>query len=234
MPLLPRWLPLAFLSFANASLPDGLRGNYQLQDSTMTLEAGLTEYYKVNPGLSDPRQMEDQESARYFRNHDTTHVIFGTHTDFINEGVNDLWTEFGVDISSDDYFMGFFNSQAGMDITLHYLRQWHALPAMLYYPFQLLPTIKSHAKNMTKQWPWDAPPTLYNQPIGDLRKEYNIVVINPEEKLKHIDFSVKMFAITVLFAIAFLSMFSGCFGCCCCCCCRPCRNGSAVTELKRD
>ena len=39
--------------------------------------------------------MKDKESARYFRNHDTTHVIFGTHTNFINEGVNYLWTEFG-------------------------------------------------------------------------------------------------------------------------------------------
>lgn len=234
--LLPAFVFL-LLSFARstsaAGLPDGLRGHYQLQDSAMTLEEGLNEYYKVNPGLSDPRTMDDRASAVYFRNHDTTHVIFGTHTDFINEGVNDLWTEFGVDISSDDYFMGFFQSQAGLDITLHYLRQAHALPAMLYYPFQLLPTIKSHAANMTKPWPWDAPPALYDRPLGELRKEFNIIVINPDEKLKQVGFSVKMFGITVIFALAFLSMFSGCF-CFCFCCCRPCRQGRAAKELKCD
>eukprot|EP00729_Bicosta_minor_P018002 gene18002-33834_t len=228
-------LPLALHAITCASLPQGLRGSYQLQDSTMTLAEGLAEYYTVNPGLSDPSQMKDKESARYFRNHDTTHVIFGTHTNFINEGVNDLWTEFGVDISGDDYFMGFFNSQSGVEITFHYLSQWHALPAMLYYPFQLLPTIKSHATDMTKLWPWDVPPAMYDQPIGELRKEFNIIVINPDEKLKHVDFSAKMFGITLLFALAFLSMFSACF-CCCCCCCHPCRKSSSgvMSELKRD
>lgn len=228
-------LPFALHAITCASLPQGLRGSYQVQDSSMTLAEGLAEYYKVNPGLSDPSLMEDKESARYFRNHDTTHVIFGTHTNFINEGVNDLWTEFGVDISGDDYYMGFLNSQPGVEITFHYLSQWHALPAMLYYPFQLLPTVKSHAANMTKLWPWDVPPAMYAQPIGELRKEFNIIVINPDEKLKHVDFSAKMFGITLLFALVFLSMFSACF-CCCCCCCHPCRRSSSskLSELKRD
>ena len=72
-----------------------------------------------------------------------------------------------------------------MEITLHYLSR-HTLPAMLYCPFQLLPTIKLHATNTTKLWPWNVPPALYDQPIGGLRKEFNIndIVINPEEKLK--------------------------------------------------
>lgn len=216
------------------ALPLGLRGAYQLQDSTMTLEEGLADYYTVNPGLSDPREMTDEESSRYFRNHDTTHVIFGTHTDDLNEGINDLWTEFGVDISSNDYIMGFFQSQAGAGITLHYLKdKMHKLPGMLYYSFQLLPTVKSHAANMTKLWPWDVPPVLYGQPIGELRREFNVIVINPEEKLKEIDFSVKMFVVTVLFALVLLALFSGCFCFCCCCCGRPCRKRSSVESAKK-
>ena len=127
--------------------------------------------------------------------------------------------------------MGFFESQSGTDITLHYLKdKWHKLPGMLHYSFQLLPTVKSHATNMTRLWPWDVPIALYDQPIGELRKEFNIIVINPEEKLKQIDFSVKMFAITVLFALVPLSLLSGCF---CCCCCRPCRKRPSLESAKK-
>ena len=89
-------------------LPWDLRGQYQLPDATMTLREGLAEYYRVNPGLSDPVEINDPKSAFYFRNHDSTHVVFGTHTGELHEGINDLWTIFGVDIRLRDYAGGFF------------------------------------------------------------------------------------------------------------------------------
>lgn len=52
----------------------------------MTLAEGLAEYYRVNPGLDEPKEMHNPESALWYRLHDTTHVIFGTHTGDLNEG----------------------------------------------------------------------------------------------------------------------------------------------------
>jgi hypothetical protein len=89
-------MSILFVSLLALALPcawgmrdDRVRGAYQAQNSTLTLREGLAEYYKENgkyTRLSKPDEMTDLESARYFRNHDATHVIFGTHTGDINEG----------------------------------------------------------------------------------------------------------------------------------------------------
>ncbi|MGB1015058.1 MAG: hypothetical protein ACPG4T_13055, partial [Nannocystaceae bacterium] len=80
--------------------PDyGIRGNYQLADTKLTLREGLAEYYRVNPGLSEPAFLDHKPSATFFHRHDCTHVIFGTHTGPLDEGVNDILTLFGVKIN---------------------------------------------------------------------------------------------------------------------------------------
>ena len=89
-------------------LPVGLRGSYQLPEAPQTLREGLAEYYRVNPGLSEPREIRDSRSAAYFHSHDTTHVVFGTHTGALHEVATDWWTFFGVDIRVRDSVSGFF------------------------------------------------------------------------------------------------------------------------------
>ncbi len=59
----------------NTDLPSGIRGHYQLPDTTMTLREGLEEYYAVNPGLSVPATIRDAKSASYFHNHDSTDLV---------------------------------------------------------------------------------------------------------------------------------------------------------------
>jgi hypothetical protein len=90
-------MSILFVSLLALALPcawgmrdDRVRGAYQAQNSTLTLREGLADYFKENgkyTRLSYPDGMEDLESAIYFRNHDATHVIFGTHTGDINEGI---------------------------------------------------------------------------------------------------------------------------------------------------
>ena len=96
----------------SSDLPSDLRVRYQRTDAKMTLREGLAEYYRANPGLSDPIRIKDPASATYFHNHnhnhDTRNMVFGTHTGQLHEGINDLLTIFGVDFSFRNFAGGFF------------------------------------------------------------------------------------------------------------------------------
>ena len=164
--------------------PEGLRGRYQLADCTMTLREGLADYYRVNPGLSDPDHIVDPKSARYFRNHDATHVVFGTHTSVLNESVNDLLTMLGVSIRWRDYLMGFLATAESKEISKDYLATTsvRASLALLGHTVRLLPSVWRHARAMKKKWPWDSSPEL-DRPLDELRAEYGIEVLHPDRVL---------------------------------------------------
>jgi hypothetical protein len=158
-------------------LPEHIRGHYQLQDSTMTLAEGLAEYYRVNPGLDDPKDIENPESALWFRLHDTTHVIFGTHTGDLNEGCNDYYTLFGVELSFMDYLRGYIKTEQSKSITAYYFK-WDTL-ITLWRTIVLTLPMRRLAKAMHKQWPWQPTEAMYQTPLVVLREEYGIQVAHP-------------------------------------------------------
>lgn len=160
-----------------SDFPEHIRGNYQLQDSTMTLEEGLAEYYRVNAGLDDPKDIDSAESALWFRLHDTTHVVFGTHTGDLNEGCNDLYTIFGVDLSLRDYGRGYLKTEQSTSITAYYYK-WDTL-RMLWMTVLLTLPMRRLAKAMNKKWPWQPTEKMYQTPLNELRAEYGISVAHP-------------------------------------------------------
>lgn len=166
-------------------LPSGLRGYYQLPDATMTLREGLAEYYLVNPGLSIPANLEDQKSAVYFHNHDSTHVVFGMHTGSLHEGVNDLWTIFGVDIRFRDYVMGFFATDQSEKISKEIADEFGGAKglALIWNTLRLLPELWRRTRAMNKKWPWTPSDRLLDAPLDELRAEYGIRVFQPEVAL---------------------------------------------------
>lgn len=158
----------------DTDLPKHIRGLYQLQDSTMTLAEGLAEYYRVNPGLYDPKDMDNPVSALWFRCHDTTHVIFGTHTGDLDEACNDWYALFGVDQTAREYLQGFSQTEASTDILKYYLN-WGFVETT-YKAFLLLLPVRRLAKAMPKKWPWHPSEKMYQTPICELRAEYGIQV----------------------------------------------------------
>jgi len=170
----------------NDVLPPGLRGYYQLPDATMTLREGLAEYYLVNPGLSIPANLEDQKSATYFHNHDSTHVVFGTHTGSLHEGVNDLWTIFGVDIRFREYVMGFLATDQSKKISKEIAEEFGGKHGarLIWHTLKLLPELRRRTRAMTKKWPWTPSEGLLDRPLNELRAEYGIRVFQPEVELK--------------------------------------------------
>ena len=161
----------------DTALPAGLRGHYQLPDSSMTLRDGLAEYYRVNPGLSDPAEIADPKSAAYFHNHDCTHVVFGTHTGYLNEGVNDLWTILGVDLRFRDYVAGFVASDESKEIMKQF--EPRSLARALWRSLCLTPEIWRRTRAMTRKWPWVPKQELMDRPLKEIRAEFAIDVFGP-------------------------------------------------------
>ena len=161
----------------------GLRGGYQLEETDMTLGQGLAEYYRVNPGLSNPSTLTDNKSAEYFHCHDCTHVIFGTHTGVIDEIVNDLWTIYGVQIRLSQYAAGFYATAEGKKIAKKF-----DIPETLratVKSLRLMPEIRRRGKAMTQKWPWVPPQDALDRPLVDIRAEYGIQVFHAEAVLAH-------------------------------------------------
>jgi hypothetical protein len=160
----------------------GIRGRYQDPETTMTLREGLAEYYQVNPGLSNPANITNEKSTAYFRNHDTTHVVFGTNTAILDEAVNDMLTIFGVDIRLRDYFWGFFATDEAKTIA----KEFRVVPVLsaLWHTARLMPKIWRHSRAMTKKWPWAAPGALMDRPLREIREEYGIELFRPEVALE--------------------------------------------------
>lgn len=163
----------------STELPEHIRGHYQLQDSTMTLAEGLAEYYRVNPGLDDPKDISDPESAHFFGLHDTTHVIFGTHTGDLNEACNDWYTLFGVELVFMDYLRGYLRTEQSKRINAYYFK-WETL-RVLWRGLLLLPAMRRLARGMHKKWPWQPSEKMVHTPLNELRAEYGIQVAHPHE-----------------------------------------------------
>ena len=163
----------------------GVRGDYQRAATTQTLLEGLREYYEVNPGLSNPAEIEEPRSARYFHNHDCTHVIFGTHTGPLDEGVNDLYTFFGVNVRYLDYIGGFFATKESALIIEEYKVEYSmsSLVQVFVQTLRLLPKIRRTCRAMGKKWPWDPPDELLQRPLSSIRADFGIELWRPEVEL---------------------------------------------------
>ena len=162
-----------------------VRGRYQRADTEQTLREGLAEYYEVNPGLLDPADMDDEFSAHYFHCHDTTHVIFGTHTGPLDEGLNDVLTMFGVNVPYLRYLKGFFKTTGAGAVAKDYRASTppRAILTAVTGTLRVLPEAWRTCRAMHKKWPWDPPEGALDQPLRALRDEYGIRVWRPEIRL---------------------------------------------------
>jgi len=148
----------------------------------VALREGLAEYYRVNPGLSEPAFLDHKPSATFFHRHDCTHVIFGTHTGPLDEGVNDILTLFGVKINYYGYIKGFLGTTEVKSIAKSYASV-SMIARLLWQTLKLTPKIRRTAKAMHKKWPWDPPEGSLDRPLAELRQEYGIILFRPETEL---------------------------------------------------
>ncbi len=60
------------------------RPKYTNKYSNQTLQQGLEEYYKINPSITDPRELPP-EFAQILLAHDISHIVLGCDTDMYDE-----------------------------------------------------------------------------------------------------------------------------------------------------
>lgn len=147
------------------------RFQYQQQDCPLTLEQGLAEYYQGHPGLFRPSELSE-ESARFFRSHDTAHVIFGLDTTLEQEGLADIWTMFGTNVGIRRY-AGYLRTNPEAQKLFQELGWRKALRTSL----EILPkffAVLLRARKMTKKWPWEESDSFQNVPLAQIRSEMNL------------------------------------------------------------
>ena len=140
----------------------------------MTLREGLAEYYRMNPNITPPDEASEIGEL-FFGSHDVTHVVFGTTTQNLDEGINDMWSMWGLDISAREYL------SRGLEVPevkalftwanmREFARDFLALP-------RYVPELWRRTRSMHKRWPWKDFEPYLDVSLAEIRREFGIEVI---------------------------------------------------------
>ena len=151
-----------------------MTSRYQQQDSSMTLQEGLEEYYQQNPGLLNPEACQNPVVAKLFKRHDIIHVLFGCSTTLHDETLADIWTIFGSTVKLREYF-SYLNYSETTDI-FKSVKPSHVLKESLAALPDVFKVI-GRCRNMSKKWIWDDYETSLDRSLNELRKDYGIEIL---------------------------------------------------------
>jgi hypothetical protein len=144
---------------------------FEHQNSAQTLEEGIAEYYRANPGLTKGRALS-LEAIEFFRCHDAAHVVFGCGNTLNDEAV--------VKISS------IFGTSGGFGVLRGYrlheslaiykkLRMSEVLCSILHSGF-LVPRTIVRCLRQRRRWPWENFDAYARVPLQQIREEFGIRV----------------------------------------------------------
>ncbi len=148
--------------------------SYRDQDSRLTLEEGLAQYQRENPELVDPSGVSP-EAASFFHGHDACHVVFACGTAPDEEALADAWTLLGTDVTLRQ-FLGFLRLEEHQDIVAQVGIVGGCTAAAKACP-KLLKALW-WSQRMTRKWPWLDHAEYMNRPLGEIRNEFGIHVLN--------------------------------------------------------
>lgn len=140
----------------------------------MTLAEGLAEYYASNPDLKRDETLRP-EARDFFRCHDAVHVVFGCSTSLADEAVVKLASLFG--------------STGGLSVLRGYalydsLDIYRSLPikeilgTIAAAPI-IVPRTIARCLRQSRRWPWGDFTAFADTSLGELRREFGIVVARP-------------------------------------------------------
>ena len=157
---------------------------YQQQDTSLTLQEALQEYYNANPHLLDASKFSN-ETGDFFRSHDRVHVVFGCDTTFMDESKADFWTIMGVDIGLRNYLKlaaspvvrdlyQDIKTKMTEDARVRLrkdIRQ--GITGALIAPFK----VYLRARHMRRKWPWHKNDEYLNLPLREIRSDFGIEIL---------------------------------------------------------
>ena len=154
---------------------------YQEQNSELTLQQGLDEFYLINPHfkkLSEP----DGVKGLFFQ-HDITHVVFGLGNKLEEEHLLDSWALWGCKIKWKTMYE-YMKHPAIKEISKEIYKDlgtWGIIRKIIVMiPLKLLVVFR--ALRMKKKWDYhNLTDEQLSQKLSDIRKEYNINVYIPRQ-----------------------------------------------------
>ena len=157
--------------------------SFQDQSCELTLEEGLEEY-RAYLQANGKKQLIDKPGSQIIRDHDATHVIFGLDTSLEQESLLDSWVLRGCQWKFKELFA--YQKLPEIKELNKYFKKELGYLKLLLVVFTLIPIkrrIGRRAKAMNKKWPFKSPDSLMTQRVSDLRKEYGIKILEPEERV---------------------------------------------------
>ena len=157
--------------------------SFQSQDCDITLAEGLEEY-RAYLRTNEKKQLIDEPGSTIIRDHDATHVMFGLDTSIEQESMLDSWVFLGTKWKLKELLA--YNKLP--ELKQLYKDFWHdpGYFKLIMTAIKLLPIklkIRKRAKQMNKKWPFVSPDFLMNQRVCDLREEFGIKILAPEERM---------------------------------------------------
>ena len=157
--------------------------SFQSQNCNITLAEGLEEY-RAYLRTNGKKQLIDKPGSTIIRDHDATHVMFGLDTSIEQESMLDSWVFLGTKWKLKELLA--YNKLPELKQLYKDLRHDPGYFKLIMAAIKLLPIklkIRKRAKQMNKKWPFVSPDSLMNQRVCDLREEYGIKILSPEERL---------------------------------------------------
>jgi hypothetical protein len=156
-----------------------ISSSYLFQDSGMTLEAGVAEYYRRHPGLKRGPDLSPDAQA-FFRCHDVAHVIYGCGTSLPDEAIVKLSSIFGTTAGLG--VLDGYRLHESQDI---YRRlEVSEILATVAMSLLLVPRTIYRCRRHLRPWPWSDHARFLADPLGELRNEFGIRVAHAPATLQ--------------------------------------------------
>ncbi len=157
--------------------------SFQSQDCKITLAEGIEEY-RAYLRANGKKQLVDEPGSTIIRDHDACHVIFGLDTSIEQESMLDSWVLTGTSWKLKELLA--YNKLPEVRQLFKDLRHDPGYFKFVLMVVKLIPIqfkIRKRTRQMSKKWPFVSPDFLMNQRVCDLREEYGIKILAPEERL---------------------------------------------------
>jgi len=151
--------------------------NFSIQEQPIdiNLREGLRRFWDEYDGhLSHNSADLSKEARDFFHAHDIAHVIFGCDISLLGEGTVKFWTLLATDLGWRQHWLGYRSAEA------YELSRRFTLREIIVNLIPLISrffTVWKRSRRMTSTWPWEVDQKLFDRSLEDLRREFNIHVI---------------------------------------------------------
>ena len=162
--------------------------SYQNENCDLTLREGIEEYrnyLKINNRHVLGENCSEDEKLTIL-GHDATHVIFGLDTSLEEEAMLDCWVLFGGNVLQviKEFYKGSLDLKETNEKVFALTKEVGYLKFTYLYlrvMFQKWPKIFFRTRKM-KKWSYFFPSNFLEKKVSDLRKDFNIKILSPEER----------------------------------------------------